>query len=215
MKTSRLIAAILTIACSFSTINLVQAQEQQPTATEQDITTEQPSVEPNGFISDELFIYMHSGAGNNYRILGSINAGTPVTLTGEQKNGYTQIIDDKNRTAWVESKYVSEKPGLRYVVAELNSQIALAGEQESSINEQLSVALNKITKLESSNEQLSTQVQVLNENLTQTQSKLQSQDMDIKKEWFFNGAIVLVIGLLLGIILPHLAAKKRRNDSWG
>ena len=84
--------------------------------------SEESSVEvTQGFISDDLFIYMHSGAGNNFRILGSINSGTEIKLTGLTENEYTQIIDNKNRKAWVESKYVSTTPGLRFVIAELSN----------------------------------------------------------------------------------------------
>jgi SH3 domain protein len=44
---------------------------------------------------------------------------------------------------------------------------------------------------------------------------LKDQDTNIKKEWFFNGAIVLVIGLLLGLILPRLAARRKGSmDNW-
>ena len=81
-----------------------------------------------GFISDELFIYMHSGAGNNYRILGSINSGTEIKLTNEEENEYTQIIDTRGRTVWVESKYVSAKPGLRYIIANNSKACLNAGE---------------------------------------------------------------------------------------
>ena len=51
--------------------------------------------------------------------------------------------------------------------------------------------------------------------LTSAQAKLKNQDMDIKKEWFFNGAIVMGIGLLLGLVLPRLAARRKSSmDTW-
>lgn len=77
-----------------------------------------------GYISDELFIYIHTGPGKKYRILGTIIAGSKVQITGSVDDGYSEIIDDKDRTAWVESKYVTTQPGLRFVVADLNGKIA-------------------------------------------------------------------------------------------
>jgi len=169
----------------------------------------------DGYISDELFIYMHSGAGNNYRITGSINAGTQVKLTGSASNGYTEIIDDKGRNAWVEDKFVTQTPGLRFVVAELNGQLATTGEKEANLNAQIKELNDKLTTAESNNIVLTNKVTQLESQLASAQSKIDTQDMDIKKEWFFTGAIVLGVGLLLGLIIPRISTKRRSSmDSW-
>lgn len=169
----------------------------------------------DGYISDELFIYMHSGPGNNYRILGTINAGTLVKLTGEESNEYTQIIDDKERTTWVESKFVSTKPGLRFIVAELNGQLAANAEQSDNLTGELSDLRSKLEQAQSDNSSLNNQLAEINKQLSVTQSKLKSQDMDMKKEWFFNGAIVLGLGLILGLVIPRLSMRKKSSmESW-
>jgi SH3 domain protein len=169
----------------------------------------------SGYISDDLFIYMHSGAGNNYRILGSINSGTEVKVTGQYENDYTEIVDDKNRNVWVESKYISLKPGLRFVIAELNERLANTTSNTDSMSEELAQAKNTIENLSSEKSQLNNEISQLNKTLMVTRSKLKDQDTNIKKEWFFNGAIVLVIGLLLGLILPRLTARRKGSmDNW-
>jgi SH3 domain protein len=169
----------------------------------------------SGYISDDLFIYMHSGAGNNYRILGSINSGTEVKVTGQYENDYTEIVDDKNRNVWVESKYISLKPGLRFVIAELNERLANTTSNTDNMSEALVQAKDTIENLSSEKSQLNNEISQLNKTLMVTRSKLKDQDTNIKKEWFFNGAIVLVIGLLLGLILPRLAARRKGSmDNW-
>ena len=169
----------------------------------------------DGFISDELFIYMHSGAGNNYRIVGSINAGSQVKLTGEKNNGYTQIIDEKDRTAWVEDKYVSTKPGLRHVVAELNGQLASTGEQESQLKAQIASNKKQLSAIQSENTELTSKIASLESELASAQSKLETQDLDVMKEWFFNGGIVAGLGLLAGLFIPQLFGRKKSSmDSW-
>jgi SH3 domain protein len=169
----------------------------------------------SGYISDDLFIYMHSGAGNNYRILGSINSGTEVKVTGQYENDYTEIVDDKNRNVWVESKYISLKPGLRFVIAELNERLANTTSNTDSMSEELAQAKDTIENISSEKAQLNNEISQLNKTLMVTRSKLKDQDTNIKKEWFFNGAIVLVIGLLLGLILPRLAARRKGSmDNW-
>jgi len=192
---------------SFLVINAAETPEQ---------VAETPSTNVTGYISDELFIYMHSGAGRNYRILGTINSGTEVQLTGNTENEYSEIIDTKNRNAWVESKYVSTDPGLRFVIAELNSKLADNAENNTQITQQLDSANNTVSSLEETKKQHEIELKKLNKLLVETQSQVKDQDTNMKKEWFFNGAIVLVIGLLLGLVIPKLVGKRRSGsmDSW-
>jgi len=168
-----------------------------------------------GFISDELFIYMHSGAGKNYRIVGTINAGTEIQLTGNSENDFSQIIDPKGKNAWVETQYISTNPGLRNVIAELNGKLADYSEQNNQLENQLQQATANVDQLNSQTTQLNNEIAGLNKQLTQTQAKLKDQDTNLKKEWFYNGAIVLGIGLILGLVLPRLGGRRRnRMDSW-
>lgn len=168
-----------------------------------------------GFISDDLQVFMHSGAGNNYRILGTVNAGVEVQLTNKTQNDYTQIIDPKGRVAWVESIHVSTNPGLRNVIAEMNGKLADLSDQNSQLEQQLTQLTNDSSQLSSEKAQLNNEIASLTQQLTATQAKLKDQDTNIKKEWFFNGAIVLGVGLLLGLILPRLGSRRKSNiDSW-
>jgi len=179
------------------------------------LAEDSPTNLASGYISDDLFIYMHSGAGNNYRIVGSINSGTLIKVTGKNENNYTEIIDEKNRNVWVESKYVSAKPGLRFVIAELNERLANTTSNTDTMSQELTQARNTIEVLSSEKSQLNDEITQLNETLVGVQSKLKDQDTNIKKEWFFNGAIVLVIGLLLGLIIPRLSVRRKGSmDNW-
>ena len=199
MKFVKSLFACLVIFSAYS----IQAEEAAPQELAQ------------GFISDELFIYMHSGAGNNYRILGSIHSGTEIKLTNEEENEYTQIIDTRGRTVWVESKYVSAKPGLRYIIAELNEKLANIESVGADLDGQLNEANNNTEQLISDKKKLNSEISSLNTELTEVKSQLKDQDMNIKREWFFNGAIVLIIGLVLGLLIPQLTARKKSSmDSW-
>jgi SH3 domain protein len=169
----------------------------------------------SGYISDELFIYTHSGAGNNYRILGSVNSGTEVKVTGNNENDYTEIIDEKDRNVWVESKYVSSTPGLRFVIAELNEKLANITSNTDNMSEELTGAKNTIEKLNSEKSQLNNEIIQLNKTLIATSAKLKDQDTNIKKEWFYNGAIVLAIGLFFGLVIPRLVGRRKGSmDNW-
>lgn len=207
---SYLLAAVLGI-----TSCMVQAEETLVEENEVASTEQATQNLDSAYISDDLFIYMHAGAGNNYRILGSINAGDEIKVTGNQENGYTEIIDPKGRKTWVEDKYVSNTPGLRFVIAELNTKLASNDESNQQVYEELNQAKSYITNLESNATTLEKQILSLNEQLASTKSQLTNQDLELKKEYFFNGAIVLAIGLLLGVVLPRISMRKRSNmESW-
>lgn len=162
-----------------------------------------------GYISEDLIVYMHTGAGKNYRILGTVTSGEKVQLTGQTNNDYSQIITDKDRTGWIESKHVSTTPGMRYVIADLNEKLASFQGEKSTLTNQLNAARSQVDALKSERIDLQDKISTLNVDLTQTKSQLKNQDTDIKKQWFFNGAMVLGVGLLLGLVLPRLAARRK------
>ena len=97
LKRTRQIASLLLIIIS---IPLFAYQEQSTT---------------QGYISDELSIYMHAGSGTNYRILGTINAGAQIKLTGQSQNDYSQIIDENNKPKInMDDRWEYELRGLSY-----------------------------------------------------------------------------------------------------
>ncbi|MCJ8319084.1 MAG: TIGR04211 family SH3 domain-containing protein [Colwellia sp.] len=168
------------------------------------------------YITDELFVYMHAGSGNNYRIVGTTNAGSQIKLTGLSENNYTQIVDENNKKTWIESKYITEQAGLRFVVAELNAQLAAATELNSQLDSQLNNVKANTSNLNDKNGQLNTEIATLKNQLATSQSKLKTQDTDVQKQWFFTGAIVLAIGLVLGLVIPRLGGRRRGGnmDNW-
>lgn len=168
------------------------------------------------YISDDLSIFMHAGPGTNYRILGTINAGAQIYTTGKSDNGYSEIIDDKKRLTWVESKHLTSQPGLRFVVADLNSKLASSGDYSAQLDGEINELKSTVELLNQEKVKLETEFNKVQKQLIQTQSKVKDQDTNIKKQWFFNGAIVLGIGLILGLILPKFFARRRSSmDNWG
>jgi len=169
----------------------------------------------SAYISDDLYIYMLAGPGKNYKILGSITAGEEIKLTGVEENDYSQIVDNKNRTTWVESKYINQSTGLRVVIAELNGQLTNREDGNMQLTGQLTKAKNEIKMLSQSSKSLTNELNLLKQQLAASQGKLANQDTDLKKEWFFNGAIVLFIGLVLGLIIPRIPVRKKASmQNW-
>lgn len=159
---------------------------------------------------------MHAGPGTNYRILGSINAGAELKTTGNTSNDYSEIIDNKDRVTWVETKYITRQPGLSFVVADIKEKLANGNDYTAQLDGEVNELKSNINLINEEKNQLQTELKQVKQALEQTQNKLKGQDTAIKKEWFFNGAIVLGLGLILGLILPKLFTRRRASmDNWG
>ena len=77
------------------------------------------------FISDALFVYLHSGPSNQYRIVGTVNAGQSVTYLGEDSDtGYAQVQYEDNKTGWLPKEYVTFTPGLVSQLETLKAEYA-------------------------------------------------------------------------------------------
>ncbi len=169
-----------------------------------------------GYISDDLTIFMHAGPGTNYRILGTINAGEQIQITNKSSNDYSEIVDNKNRMTWVETKYITHQPGLRFVVADLNDKLESGSDYRAQLDGEVNELKSTIDLINKEKLKLQTDLKQVQQQLEQAQNKVKDQDTNIKKQWFFNGAIVLGIGLILGLILPRFFARRRSSmDSWG
>lgn len=170
-----------------------------------------------GYITDDLTIFMHSGPGTNYRIIGTINAGAKLHTTGKTSSGYSEIVDEKKRIAWVETEHVTRQPGLRYVVDDINEQLTNYKNSSVEFDGEINQLKSDVSLANQENNKLQAELKTIQQQLAQTQSKLKDQDTSVKREWFFNGAVVLGLGLLLGLILPKFFARRRSSSmaKWG
>ncbi|MFT6898138.1 MAG: SH3 domain protein [Paraglaciecola sp.] len=167
------------------------------------------------YISDDLFTFLHSGPGRNYRILGSIVAGTPVqVLQTDSESNYMEIIDDKERTGWVDGEFVSKQKSVRELVPSLQQQLADAtqsAQQQLAENDSLRQQIDELTTQNRMLNEKFTNLEKLNADYSQ---KIDSADQTAQMQWFTRGGIVAVISLILGIIVAYLPKKRRKNDNW-
>ena len=179
------------------------------------------SQEPNDqdgeirYISDDLFTFLHAGPGRNYRILGSVVAGTRVTLLQEDKeNNFVEVIDDKQRTGWVDAQFINSQRSVRVLVPGLQQDLndaSLTIQQQRENNDLLN---QQIADLSSQNTDLTRKLNKMQNENDKINQELANHDQTAKMEWFTRGGIVAVVSLLLGIILTYLPKKRRRNDNW-
>ena len=196
---------VLLFLCIASSFIGAQSLAQEPNDSEGEIR----------YISDDLFTYIHAGPGRNFRILGSVVAGTRVTLLQEDtENNFVEIIDDKQRTGWVDAEFISISRSVRELVPGLQEQVEKTEKtilQQRQSNDLLNQQIIDLTSQNTNLKKKLSDAEIENAKKSQT---LADYDQTAQMEWFTRGGIVAVISLLLGIILTYLPKKRRRNDNW-
>lgn len=165
------------------------------------------------YISDELFIFLHAGPGRDFRIVGSINAGTTISLLQvDREAGYAQIQDDRERIGWVESKFVSRTPSIRAALEEASEKVETQQEEIRLMQDRMNRALGDLAISEQ-------QKIALNRNLTKTleqnaeleRSILQKGRSD-QMQWFTRGTVLALISVLIGYFLGLFSRKKGKSN---
>ena len=127
--------------------------------------------EDKRYISDELSTYVHSGPGNQYRIVGTLNAGEEVTLLSvNDSTNYGQIRDPKGRTTWIPLDQLSQTPSLRTRVPELEQQVK--------------TLTDKLANIDNTWNQRTSEMQEKVAGSDSTISSLQKENQDLKTSWW-------------------------------
>lgn len=176
------------------------------------------------YVSDDLFTYMHSGPGTQYKIIGSVNAGERINVIQSNSN-YTQIRDSKGRAGWISSKYVSNKMGLKERLPKLETQLAKlkaqldtasdkANKEKAGLEGSLKSYKTQVEELQNANSKLNEELQKVQAENRSLNAKLDTQKDDLLMKWFTYGGMVAGGGLLLGLILPSLIPNRKQKARW-
>ncbi|WP_174848790.1 TIGR04211 family SH3 domain-containing protein [Yersinia artesiana] len=182
--------------------------------------------EEKRYISDELDTYVHSGPGNQYRIVGTLKGGDEVTLISvNDGTNYGQIRDSKGKTTWIPLDQLSETPSLRVRVPDLEQQVKTLTDKLANIDnswnqrtaemqQKVAASDSVISELQKENESLKNQLVVAQKKVSAVNLQLDDKQRTIILQWFMYGGGVAGIGLLLGLILPHLIPSRKKNNRW-
>ncbi|HDV5644866.1 TPA: SH3 domain-containing protein [Vibrio cholerae] len=184
-----------------------------------------PTFAQDRYIADKLFTYMHSGPSNQYRILGSIDAGEKVKLIEVNKeSGYSHIADERGRTGWVESRFITREvsntlrlPALEKELEEVKKLLANAHQnadsEKAGLAESLELRNQQIADLERNYADISKQLTDSQSEIRELRAKLDTQKEDLLLKYFTYGGGVAGIGLLLGLVLPHIIPRRKRHPA--
>jgi SH3 domain protein len=126
----------------------------------------------------------------------------------------------------VEARLAASEEQRRKLQAELRE----VGQQKAALERQLGQAessgddlqqeLRRITNLSSRTVEIDAENRQLQQTLTETQQALEDAQAESRRlasrsnrEWFVIGALVVIFGILVGLILPRI--RWRKKSSWG
>ena len=182
--------------------------------------------EEKRYVSDELNTWVRSGPGDNYRLVGTVNAGEEVTLLQTDANtNYGQVKDSTGRTAWIPLKELSNVPSLRTRVPDLENQVKTLTDKLNNIDgtwnqrtaemqQKVSQSDSVISNLKDENQKLKNELIVAQKKVNAANLQLDDKQRTIIMQWFMYGGGVLGVGLVLGLVLPHLIPSRKRKDRW-
>lgn len=180
--------------------------------------------EETRYVSDELNTWVRSGPGDNYRLVGTVNAVEEVTLLQSDAN-YGQIKDSSGRTAWIPLKELNTTPSLRTRVPDLENQVKTLTDKLNNIDttwnqrtadmqQKVAQSDSVINGLKEENQKLKNELIVAQKKVSAANLQLDDKQRTIIMQWVMYGGGVLGIGLLLGLVLPHMIPSRKRKDRW-
>lgn len=176
------------------------------------------------YVTENLNTYLRKGPGDQFKIAGAIQSGEAVTVLG-QEGKYTLIRDNKNREAWILTSELSstpssreENPKLKAQVQELTLKLNRVDsdwqQRTNEIQRRSKQAEQQSSELLEQNSQLKRELEMTKNKNRDLEAMLDANKREIAIQWFIYGGSVLGVGLLIGLVLPHILPRRKRRDSW-
>ena len=177
------------------------------------------------YIAENLSTYMRKGAGNQFKISGSIQAGEPVTVL-DKKDNFVLIRDSRNREGWVLASEISQTASPRELIPQLQQEVQTLTEKlknmdsdwqrrTAEMQRRSQDAEKQSSNLFEENAQLKRELEIVKNKNRNLEIMQDAEKRTIAIQYFIYGGSVLVVGLLLGLIIPIILPKRRsRNGGW-
>jgi SH3 domain protein len=166
------------------------------------------------FISDALFVFLHSGPNNQYRIIGTVNAGQSVTFLQEDSaTGYAEIQVD-GKTGWLPKEHVTYTPGLVTQLENLKAEYAQHNETVNALEQQRDQLNSQLNEAVAERQKAVEQLEQANRAYEQLKVQLENTQSSIWEKPMILGSLILLAGLIFGLLLPLLIPKRRNSERW-
>lgn len=176
------------------------------------------------WVSDSLTTYVRSGPTDGHRIVGTLKSGEKVELL-TTSGRYSQVRGEGGGTVWIPSDDLQEAPGQAERVPQLTQQVADLTAQLSEIDntwknrvqgmqETLDARKKLVDELEARTKALNAELTDTQAELRTTQARLGDENKQVMMRYMVYGGSIAGAGLLVGLILPALTSRRKKNDGW-
>ncbi|WP_373766497.1 TIGR04211 family SH3 domain-containing protein [Glaesserella sp.] len=176
------------------------------------------------YVTENLNTYLRKGPGDQYKISGSIQAGEKVTLI-DKKERYALIRDGKNREAWILNSELTSTPSSKELTPQLQQQVQELSlklntidkdwqQRTAEMQRRTQLAEQQSNQLLEQNAQLKRELDILKNKNRDLETLQDAESREIMIQYFIYGGSVLGVGLLLGLLIPVLLPRRKRNNGW-
>lgn len=182
-----------------------------------------PALAETVYVRGVMQITMRTGPGVSNKIIAMLDSGDPLEIL-EPNDDWTRVRAENGKEGWVLTRFITRDEPLTSVVEKLrkkNEQLTAELETIKTKNAELTQAAEKLRGIEQSYARLkkeSADFLELEKKYTEATSTFKEQQERIAAlekslgsediKWFISGAVIFIIGLLLG-----LSTRKKRRSS--
>lgn len=194
------------------------------------------------YVSDKLVIMLRAGPSNKHKILTRVNSGAKLEIlepgekyhrvrTGKGKEGWVlnQYLSDKvpaqvrlNKANQQIAKLKQEIQQLQDQLSQLNNAYKKVKEEHRILDKEKSEMAGELSHirnvaadplaLSDKNRELATKTMTMEGQVDVLKQELQVLRDDSQKQWFLTGAGVVLLGILIGLMVPKL--RRHRRSDW-
>ncbi len=185
------------------------------------------------YIVDQIKLPMRTGQSTSHSIVRMLPSGMAVKVLEKGKDGYTHIRTPGAKDGWILTRYLMKMPAARDRLEAAEIKVtrynALYEEKKAieeeharlqSENSKLAQELASIRKTSAQALAMADENETLKikaEQAEQALGNLRQETQDIKRgtsqKWFMLGGGAILLGIMLGLILPSL--RRRKKSQWG
>ncbi len=240
MEKKRLTLTLAMLFCSLTLSNSALAEPEPTEPKPKEVNTEQTSNELDAdeneqnqaqenaevassivavspyemYITDELFVFIHSGSSNRYRIIGRVAASEKVTIISkDQSTGWLEVQLNDKKTGWLDANMLVDNAGVKAKLATANEKIKQLNLRISKLGsvstDDLSKLENQITELNATNTELTNKLMAKEQEAQDLRASIKQTDETkrILAKLYDVGAVVL--GVFVGWLLT-----RRKKNQW-
>lgn len=197
------------------------------------------------YVTDKFKITVRSGESAEHRVISLLETGAKVNvLSVNARKGYSRVRLQNGKQGYVLTRHLKKERIARDQLADLQQEIkalknspdALKLAQLSKQHTELQAAHAELTDLKHDVEaELTTlkrtaadAIRISNErnqlrkqvtDLTRSNEELKQENLEMdnnqQQRWFLIGAGVVILGIVIGLILPRLSMGRQKDSLWG